>query len=138
MASCVCGTKSCHVMHVKWNRYNIWYSLNCIVINTLIVWLYLYSCWRSNYQEGMVGIPLTDLYSPYFPTKHNNILSIKNSSILMISVSENFSIESEWVFTNENLSFLRRGICIYVRPFFFMIQSWTNSFNLSFSFVWEL
>ena len=61
-----------HAMHVKWNRCNIWYSLNCIVINALIVWLYLYSCWRSNYQEGMVGIPLTDLYSPHFPAKHNN------------------------------------------------------------------
>jgi len=31
-----------------------------------IVWLYMYCCWRSSYQEGRVGILLTDLTSPHF------------------------------------------------------------------------
>ena len=57
------------------------------------------------------------------------MLSIKNSSMLMISVSENFLVASEWFFVLENMicPVLAQSISIYVWPFFFIKHSWTNS-----------
>ena len=50
------------------------------------------------------------------PSNIANMWSIKNSSMLMISVSENFLVESEWFFFLQNkiCPFLAQGICIYV------------------------
>jgi hypothetical protein len=36
----------------------------------VIICLYMYCSWRSSYQEGMVGIPLTGLNLPQFYTCH--------------------------------------------------------------------
>jgi len=43
--------------------------------------------------------------------KYSLIDIIKNSSMLMISVSENFLAESEWFLQNKISPFLRQGIC---------------------------
>jgi hypothetical protein len=40
--------------------------------------------------------------------------SIKNSSMLMISASENFLVESDCFLHNKICPFLAQGICIYV------------------------
>jgi hypothetical protein len=47
------------------------------------------------------------------PPKITNLLSIKNSSMLKKSVSENFLVESEWCFFLQNkiCPFLAQGIC---------------------------
>ena len=74
-------------------------------------------------------------------TRHSNIaniLLIKNSSMLMISVSENCFVESEWV-----MFLLQNKICpfLYIALrwlFLFMKDSWTNSFSLSFSIEWGI
>ena len=51
----------------------------------------------------------------------------------MMSVSDNFLLESEWFFLQNKIClFLKHDIFIYVGHSFFMTQSWTNSFNLSF------
>jgi hypothetical protein len=55
-----------------------------------------------------------------------NMLSIKHSIILIISVSVKFLLESV-LFINNNCPFLY--LCW---PFFFMKHSWTNSFNLQY------
>ena len=54
------------------------------------------------------------------PSKTTNMLSIKNSSMLMTSVSENILIESEWFFFLQNMiyPFLPQCICIYVDHYF--------------------
>ena len=67
------------------------------------------------------------------PPNIANMLSIKNSSMLKISVSENFLVESRVVFYKIRCLFLAQGICIYVGHSFLMKRSWTNSLNVSFS-----
>ena len=73
-----------------------------------------------------------------WPIKHVHrklqiLLLIKKSSLLMMSVSDNFLLESEWFFLQNKIClFLKHDIFIYVGHSFFMTQSWTNSFNLSF------
>jgi hypothetical protein len=48
-------------------------------------------------------------------TNITNMVSINNTSMLMISVSESFLVESEWgFFQNKICPFLTQGICIYV------------------------
>jgi hypothetical protein len=58
-------------------------------------------------------------------SKYNKYVVTENANFLMISVSENYVIESEWAFL-----FLRQGISW---SFFFMKQRLANCFNLSFS-----
>jgi hypothetical protein len=48
------------------------------------------------------------------PPNKTNMLSIKNSSMLMISVSENRFVESE-CFLSKIRSVLAQGICIFER-----------------------
>jgi hypothetical protein len=48
---------------------------------------------------------------PTRPPKKTNMLSIKHSSMLMTSVSDNFLVESEWVvLQNKICPFLAQGI----------------------------
>lgn len=64
-------------------------------------------------------------------TEHNKYVAIKNSNILMISVSRNFLVELEhFCFTKQDLS-LPLTRYLYVRWLFFL---WTNTFNLSVCF----
>jgi hypothetical protein len=63
-------------------------------------------------------------------TKITNMLSIKKSSMLMISVSENFLVESEWgFFTKKNLS-LPSTMYLYLRwPFFILAYEPLNDIS---------
>ena len=63
-------------MSINWPCYctvHVYVVINIVILCQFfyagfifIVCLYLYCRSRSNYQEGMVGIPLTDLTSPHF------------------------------------------------------------------------
>jgi hypothetical protein len=58
-----------------------------------------------------------------------------NCAPLLTDLLEKFLAESEWFWQNKICQFLRQGIyIIYVSHCVFMKHSWTNSFNLSFSF----
>ena len=68
------------------------------------------------------------------PPKITNMLSIKNSSLLMISVSVSFLVESVFDFFSQNkiYPFLTQGICIYVgHSFFYYLHDTTyNMYNI--------
>ena len=73
------------------------------------------------------------------PTKHNKYVVIqKLKHFDDISFQKNSLVEAEcffcFFFTKSDLSLPKTGY-LYIRwSFFFMTHSWTNSFNLSFSF----
>jgi hypothetical protein len=77
----------------------IWSSANCA---PLLADLFLYSYEAdSDFSWTMKrSYPDPNFTFRYIgrPPKIRNMLSIKNSSMLMTSVSENFLVESEWVF----------------------------------------
>jgi hypothetical protein len=81
----------------------LWYrpmGTNCA---TLLADLFLYS-YEADIIQGLLQKHEKKLGRSFnFKTRPPNIanmLSIKNSSMLKISVSENFLVESEWCFTN--------------------------------------
>jgi hypothetical protein len=61
---CYCNVQVYIVNHFCNSMWSFWVEAICAGL--LIVLLYIYCRWRSPYQEGRVGIPLTGLIPPHF------------------------------------------------------------------------